>query len=76
MIVVLKLVANLLEGNNFGVEVKSLTECSKSMLAEAVITFISVDSAKPLITVGELGQFEEVMKWSCRNSTRNTQKHL
>ena len=43
VIVVLKLITHLVEGNNFRVENNSLTESSKSRLAEALATFISVD---------------------------------
>ena len=45
MIVVLKLIRNLVEGSNFGVE-DDLTESSKSKLAEALATFISVDNVR------------------------------
>ena len=38
MNVVLKLIINLATGNNFGVEVKVLTEICKSRLAEAPAT--------------------------------------
>ena len=46
IIVVLKLITNLMKGNNFGVGVKSLTASSKSRLAEALATFISVDNVR------------------------------
>ena len=55
-IVVLKLITNLVEGNNFGVEVKGLSESSKSRLAEALATFISIDDVRALVTMGELGR--------------------
>ena len=75
MIVVLKLIANLRKRNNFGVRVQSLTESGKSKLAEALATLISVDSAKALVTMGELGRYKKVHD-IFRNLTRNTQKHV
>ena len=62
MINVLKLVTNLIKGNQLGVEVKDLTESRKDRLAEALLTFISVDNAVALVTMGELVQFKEVRK--------------
>ena len=43
-------------------DVKSLTASSKNGLPEALATFISVDNARALVTMGELGQFTEVRK--------------
>ena len=60
MIVVLKLFTNVVEGNSFGVRVKSRTESSKSRLVEALTTFISIDNAGALVIVGELGRYKEV----------------
>ena len=52
IIVVLKLTTHL--GNNVGVLV-GLTEGSKSRLAEALTTVISVDNVRALVIMGELG---------------------
>ena len=60
MISALKLVTNLVKGNKLGVEVKGLTEKSKERLAEPLATFISVENARVLVTMGELAQFKEV----------------
>ena len=57
MISALKLVQN---GNKLGVEVKGIPESSNHRLADAFATFISVDNAGGLVTMGELAQFKEV----------------
>ena len=59
MISALKLVQN---GNKLGVEVKGIPESSNHRLADAFATFISVDNAGALVTMGELAQFKEVHK--------------
>ena len=45
MIGALKLVMNLIKGNKLGVVVKVLAESSQNRLAEALKSFISVDTA-------------------------------
>ena len=60
MVCVLKLVTHLVNGNKFGVKAKGLTEGSREKLAEALATFISLDNARALVTMGDLGQYQEV----------------
>ena len=43
-----------------GLEVKGLIESSKERLAEALATFISVETARTLVCIGELAPFKEV----------------
>ena len=54
----LKLVTSLLKGNKLGVVVKGPTESSKYRLTQALASFIAVDNARALVTVGELAQFK------------------
>ena len=49
-----------MKANKFGVQVKGLTEGSREKLAEALATFVSVDNAKALVTVGKLGQHKAI----------------
>ena len=60
MICVLKSVANLVKGNNFGMNVQGLVEDSREKLAGALSTFISVGNVRALVTMGELGLYKEV----------------
>ena len=59
MISALKLVSILMKGNKLGVEMKGLAESSKERLAEALATFISVDTAGALVAMGELARSTE-----------------
>ena len=43
-------------------DAKLLIGSSKNRLAAALETFISVDNARALVTMGELAQFKEVHK--------------
>ena len=60
MIVVLIVITHLIEGNSFGPRIQSLTKSSKRRLAEALATFISVDIAGALVTMGEVVSYKEV----------------
>ena len=61
MICVLKLVTNLVKGDKFGLKVKGLTEGRREKACgEEFATFISVDNARDLVTMGALVQFQEV----------------
>ena len=64
--------------NNFGLEVKGLTESSKSRLAGGrLATFISVDNVKAVVTVGELARDKkERENGHAEILTRNTRKHV
>ena len=73
VICVLKLVTNLVIGNNFGVKVKGFTDDSRENLVDASATFISVDNIRAFVTMGELGQCKEVQKRSYKNCARNTE---
>ena len=54
------LVTHLIKGTKLGVEVQDFTESIKERLAGALATFISVDNARALVTMGELAQFKDV----------------
>ena len=48
-----KLVTHLMKGNKLGVVVKGLSEISKNRLAEALESFIAMDSARASVTMGQ-----------------------
>ena len=60
MICVLKLVTNLVKGNRFGEKVRSLTESSRKKLAEALANLHLGGHVRAMVTVGELGRYDEV----------------
>ena len=71
----LKLVTNLKQGNMKGVEVNDLTQSSKGEHAEAAATFIAVENASELVTMGELARFNEVHKVVLPNFNKHTRAH-
>ena len=74
MILELKLTTNLVQGNGFGVEVKEPDGKWQELGGESMATFFSVDNARASVTMVSWGCVKKCMKWSCRNSTRTTQK--
>ena len=55
-----------MKGNKLGVVVKGPTENSKYRLRQALASFIAVDNARALVTVGELAQFKGVQSTSAK----------
>ena len=60
---------NLVKGHKLGVAVEGFPESSKEELAEALTTFISVDTARALVTMDELARFLDP-------SSPNGQEHV
>ena len=55
---------------------KGPTESSKYRLTQALASFIAVDNARALVTVGELAQFKGVQSTSAKYPTREFTKVL
>ena len=49
-------------------------ERSKAELEEALAIFISVEKARTMVALGELGRFKEVFRDVCRVSTKKCAK--
>ena len=64
-----KLITNLLKGNKFEVEVKCLTESSKGKMAEALASFISVDTSELCLQWVSWSGTKKCTKSSYSNST-------
>ena len=58
MISALKRFTNSVEGNKLSVEVNGPTESSRERLVDALANFISVESARALVTMRDVAQFK------------------